>query len=140
MAADFLNDFEIDRLEELAAGEYPYNQWAKAILLLNWGASYSEAGQGSGLTARQARYRRDKFLRQRLEMFQGEADGGWVPVSAEGSVTAVGESQPDPGPGVKKGKPEKKGKNKKSAESKKGKKKKKKKGKSKSGKKKKKKG
>ncbi len=113
MAADFLNDFEINRLEELAAGEFPYNQWAKAILLLNCGASYTEAGQGSGLTARQARYRRDKFLRQRLDMFLGGAAGDWVSASAEGSVTAVGESQTDPDPGVKKGKSKKKTKKKK---------------------------
>ena len=153
MTVDFLNEFEVRRLEELAEGEFPSNGWAKAILLLNKGASYGEAGKASGLTARQARYRRDKFLNQRFDMFPEGASGDWVPAServeheggeiipeevAEAENTAL-ESQPGTAGKSKKPKTDKKGKKKMSEKSKTGKKKKKK-DKSKSGNKKKKKG
>jgi hypothetical protein len=141
MTVDFLNEFEIRRLEELAQGEFPSSGWAKAILMLNKGASYGEAGRASGLTARQARYRRDKFLKQRLELFPGGASGDWVPASGsalhEGDDSAAVESRPDSGKKKKTAKAGKKDKKKKSKGTKKGKKKKKKKDKSKSGKKKK---
>ncbi|MFN2159838.1 MAG: hypothetical protein ACK2U3_05360 [Anaerolineales bacterium] len=151
MVVDFLNEFEVRRLEELAEGEFPYNGWAKAILLLNRGASYGEAGRASGLTARQARYRRDKYLMQRLDMFPGGAAGDWVPASktafqetGESDIAAgeqvesgVVEPQPDFAESVEAAKIKNKSKKKKSEKSNKGKKKKKKKDKSKSGKKKK---
>jgi len=60
---------EQTQIEEIANGQKPYSQWANALLLLDKGTSIKQAAEQTGLTRRQVRYRRDRFITKRLQLF-----------------------------------------------------------------------
>ena len=64
-----LTQSERDLLEKATTTEHPSYQWALALLAVDEGVTFVEAGERSGLTARQARYWRDKFLEKRMAIF-----------------------------------------------------------------------
>ena len=74
---NLLTSSERDLLGKAVTTEHPSYQWALALLAVDEGVTLVEAGERSGLTARQARYWRDRFLLKRMaifpEDFQGEA-------------------------------------------------------------------
>ena len=88
MSEKFLSEDEKIKLEEIAQTDSSQSQWARAVLALNEGSSYAEAGKRAGLTARQARYQRDKFLRLRMGMVSGASQVETAPETAEQSVEA----------------------------------------------------
>jgi len=61
-------------IEKFANGQKPYSQWANALLLLDKGTSIKQAAEQTGLTHRQVRYRRDRFLTKRMELFASASD------------------------------------------------------------------
>ena len=64
-----LTSSERDLLGKAVTTEHPSYQWALALLAVDEGVTLVEAGERSGLTARQARYWRDKFLEKRMAIF-----------------------------------------------------------------------
>jgi hypothetical protein len=56
-------------LEEISGLEMPHSQRASVLLALDSGASQKEAGERAGLSPRQARYWRDRFVQHRLDIF-----------------------------------------------------------------------
>ena len=60
---------ERDQLKKAVTTEHPSYQWAVALLAVDEGVTLVEAGERSGLTARQARYWRDRFLVKRMAIF-----------------------------------------------------------------------
>jgi outer membrane biosynthesis protein TonB len=56
-------------LEEIAGQEMPHSQRASVLLSLDSGASQKEAGERAGMSPRQARYWRDRFVQHRLDIF-----------------------------------------------------------------------
>ena len=66
---NLLTSSERDQLKKAVTTEHPSYQWALALLAVDEGVTLVEAGERSGLTARQARYWRDKFLEKRMATF-----------------------------------------------------------------------
>ncbi len=64
-----LTSSERDLLGKAVTSEHPSYQWALALLAVDEGVTLVEAGERSGLTARQARYWRDRFLVKRMAIF-----------------------------------------------------------------------
>jgi hypothetical protein len=64
-----LTSSERDLLGKAVTTEHPSYQWALALLAVDEGVTLVEAGERSGLTARQARYWRDRFLVKRMAIF-----------------------------------------------------------------------
>jgi len=64
-----LTSSERDLLDKAVTTEHPSYQRALALLAVDEGVTLVEAGERSGLTARQARYWRDKFLEKRMAIF-----------------------------------------------------------------------
>jgi len=64
-----LTSSERDQLKKAVTTEHPSYQWALALLAVDEGVTFVEAGERSGLTARQARYWRDRFLVKRMAIF-----------------------------------------------------------------------
>ena len=96
---------ERDQLKKAVTTEHPSYQWAVALLAVDEGVTLVEAGERSGLTARQARYWRDRFLVKRMSIFPDDLQV----VDAE---KEKGEPETDP-IAVKAQKPKGKGKSKK---------------------------
>ena len=66
---NLLTSSERDQLKKTVTTEHPSYQWALALLAVDEGVTLVEAGERSGLTARQTRYWRDKFLEKRMAIF-----------------------------------------------------------------------
>jgi hypothetical protein len=56
-------------LVEIAGLEIPHSQRASVLLALDSGATQVEAGKRAGMSPRQARYWRDRFVQHRLNIF-----------------------------------------------------------------------
>ncbi len=66
---NLLTSSERDQLQKAVTSEHPSYQWAVALLAVDEGVTLVEAGERSGLTARQARDWRDRFLLKRMAIF-----------------------------------------------------------------------
>lgn len=64
-----LTDEEQIKIRHIASRQSPTQQWAEALLLLDKGVSIKHAAEQTGLTSRQVRYRRDRFLLQGWNFF-----------------------------------------------------------------------
>lgn len=64
-----LNPGERRICEELARGKAPWSQRAQALLSVDGGASYTDAGEITGLRASQVKYWVDAFRRRGVEIF-----------------------------------------------------------------------
>ncbi len=100
-----LTSSERDLLGKAVKTEHPSYQWALALLAVDEGVTLVEAGERSGLTARQARYWRDRFLVKRMAIFPDD-------MQIETAEQGKGEPEADPIAG-KAQKPQGKGKSKK---------------------------
>jgi hypothetical protein len=76
-------------LDKAVTTEHPSYQWALALLAVDEGVTLVEAGERSGLTARQARYWRDKFLEKRMAIFPED-------LQIEDAEKEKGEPEADP--------------------------------------------
>jgi hypothetical protein len=114
-----LTSSERDLLGKAVTTEHPSYQWALALLAVDEGVTLVEAGERSGLTARQARYWRDRFLVKRMAIFPDDLQvedaekGKGVPVADP----IAGKTQKSQGKGKSKKKKKKKNKAKKEKKS-----------------------
>jgi hypothetical protein len=79
MSEQFLTQDEKLKLTAISKSDSPESGLAQALLALNEGSSYGAAGNPVGLTSRQTRYRRDKFLKLRMGMFSQEITSNGTP-------------------------------------------------------------
>ena len=86
---NLLTSSERDQLKKAVSTEHPSYQWALALLAVDEGVTLVEAGERSGLTARQARYWRDRFLLKRMAIFPDE-------LQVEDTEKEKGEPESDP--------------------------------------------
>ncbi len=93
MSEQFLTQAEKLKLEEISHGDSPESGLAQALLALNEGSSYGAAGKPAGLTSRQTRYRRDKFLKLRMGMFSQDITVENIPEAAAPETTEVEQEQ-----------------------------------------------
>jgi len=84
-----LTSSERDLLDKAVTTEHPSYQWALALLAVDEGVTLVEAGERSGLTARQARYWRDRFLVKRMAIFPDD-------LQVEDAEKEKGEPEADP--------------------------------------------
>ena len=84
-----LTSSERDLLDKAVTTEHPSYQWALALLAVDEGVTLVEAGERSGLTARQARYWRDRFLVKRMAIFPDD-------LQVEDAEKGKGEPEADP--------------------------------------------
>ena len=84
-----LTSSERDLLGKAVKTEHPSYQWAIALLAVDEGVTLVEAGERSGLTARQARYWRDRFLVKRMAIFPDD-------MQIEAAEQGKGEPEADP--------------------------------------------
>ena len=84
-----LTSSERDLLGKAVTTEHPSYQWALALLAVDEGVTFVEAGERSGLTARQARYWRDRFLVKRMAIFPDD-------LQVEDAEKEKGEPEADP--------------------------------------------
>jgi len=68
-AGRLLHSRERAVLVEIAKLEMPHSQRASVLLALDSGASQTMAGERVGMSPRQARYWRDRFIQRRLDIF-----------------------------------------------------------------------
>ncbi|MFC2054892.1 hypothetical protein ACFLV7_11455 [Chloroflexota bacterium] len=84
-----LTSSERDLLEKAVTTEHPCHQWAVAFLAVDEGVTLVEAGERSGMTARQVRYWRNKFLVKGMAIFPED-------MQIEDAEKEMGEPEADP--------------------------------------------
>jgi hypothetical protein len=110
---------ERDQLKKAVTTEHPSYQWAVALLAIDEGVTLVEAGERSGLTARQARYWRDRFLVKWMAIFPDDLQVEDIE-KEKGELEAdpiAGKAQKSQGKGKSKKKKKKKNKAKKEKKS-----------------------